>query len=210
MDETLISQYAGCSLEELPEDVRTRIEADPQTLDVFLSQHQIARLLVFKRYEVPDPALEGRVVYKVSTRIRNGEVSRSLSLPWRGMVFPEWARMLAVVVVMLVLSVWTHREMLHSNEREMNGDPGIALLEAGYPPSPVTRGETLQMASLVHEDAFTTRVPQFHVSLEPLRFPSEFANLGDSMSPEIGPSALSTNEWSAPFVMPVRFSPLRD
>lgn len=107
----ILLSYAGKPLEKLPAEIRLIVESDPDLAQKFRDQARIASLMQLKTYEQPDPALEGRVLYTVGVRIRNGEHLRASS---RLDFFPDWARMVTVVIVMLGLSILTHREMLQN------------------------------------------------------------------------------------------------
>ena len=121
-----LHEYAGLPLEEWPEDLKTRVEENPQWREIVRHQADTARTLSLKQYEHPDPAMEGRVRHRVGVQLRNGAVGNRAMGP-RPLVFidnlPDWARMAAAVVVMLGLSVMTHREMLRDGDRAAADTP---------------------------------------------------------------------------------------
>ena len=201
-DQTLMKYY-GRPLADVPVEIREKIEADPDLLSSFETQCQISRLVALKRYETPDPALEDRLCHRVGIRIRN-QPSPVKEPFWAHWVLPEWARMVAVVVIMLGLSVLVHREMLINDamEEELGGlqtsETGVDLPMAGTPDADPMR--SVQFSELRHEDAFTTRLPGFSLSLDAFDFP----NFPRVESPEpTGVMATSTNQWSAPLTLPV-------
>jgi len=127
--------YAGTPLDQLPEELREAIENDSELKAEFEQQAVVAGMIALKRYEQPDDAMFGRVQYRVQTRLKNEMSSRPQPYLDR---LPAWARMVAVVVVMLGLSVLTHREMLRApSEDEQLTDS--ALQEAPQPVYPETR-----------------------------------------------------------------------
>lgn len=110
-DKSILINYGGKPLEALPPELRRRVESRPRLLEAFQAQARVASMMALKRHEQPEEALSGRLSYALVTRIRNHD----FPLPDQpGLVLPEWARMVAVVVFMLGLSVFTHREMLSS------------------------------------------------------------------------------------------------
>jgi len=116
--------HAGTPIKDLPQDIRIQVEASPKLLQDFQEQANIASLLKLKTYEQPDPSMEGRVLHRVGVRIQNGEHLRKES---KLDALPDWARMIAVVLFMLTLSILTHREMLDNPDVEP--DLGLALGE---------------------------------------------------------------------------------
>lgn len=109
----ILLAYAGTPVADLPESVKALVESDPALLKSFEEQARCAALLKLKQYEIQDPAMEGRMLHRVGVRIRNGEhLRRESTLD----ALPDWARMVAVVVVMLALSLLTHREMLEHEQ----------------------------------------------------------------------------------------------
>lgn len=124
----ILLRHAGTPVAELPDAVRAVVEADAALLQVFHEQALTASLLKLKNYETPDPAMEGRTLYRVGLRIQNGEhLYREPFLD----SLPDWARMMAVVLVMLALSVITHREMLTNPE---GTDPVLSAAAPDAPP----------------------------------------------------------------------------
>lgn len=131
----LLFSKAGTPLEALSPELRSRIESDPDLLKEFEAQARIASLMRLKNYEMQDPAMEGRTLHRVRTKILNGEHLRSEP---RLEIFPDWARMVAVVLVMLGMSFLTHREML--DDPSVADDPQMAASVLNNPiptPSPV-------------------------------------------------------------------------
>jgi len=193
----ILRTYAGTPPEELPEEVRARLESDSALRDELYAQARTARLMGLKRYETPDPAMPGRIRHRLNVRIENGDTS--VDPVWRFDAMPEWARMLAVVIVMLGLSVMTHREML-DNETGPAGEPapveatGFALDGGGV-------GEPV----FEHMDPFTTYVS----------FPGEGENedvLNEVFNPRLRDPYLelglpSTNRTERTGLLPV-FQPL--
>jgi len=195
VEETL-TRYAGQPLEKLPGDVRSQLEREPEILEQFCAQARVAALMSFKRYERPDPALEGRLIHRVGTRIRNQPSARK-GFAHTVNNLPAWARMAAVVGVMLMLSLLTHKEMLRSEAYDLAaaspGDlanNGRALSDSGEP--------HLNPAQLNHLDPFTT--------LLPLEFAAN-TELQGFLGGRLPPSATHTNRlWQAPPIsLPVLF-----
>jgi len=126
--------YAGTPLDELPGDLRERMESNPKLKDELRSQAEIAALLKLKNYEMPDPAMEGRIQHRIETRIKQfppQSPARSIGL------LPDWARMVAVVVVMFSLSLITHREMMDVSAPESETIEFDARSAAAEAPLPV-------------------------------------------------------------------------
>lgn len=197
-------KYYGRALKDVPVEIREKIEADPELLSTFETQHRISGLIALKRFERPEPALEDRVCHRVGIRIRN-QPSPVKERPWAHWVVPEWARMVAVVVIMLGLSILVHREMLINDamEEELGGlattESGLDFSETGNPDSDTMR--SVQFSELRHEDAFTTRIPGFTFSLGDFGF-SDLPRVDlPRESPDV--MATSTNQWSAPLALPV-------
>lgn len=215
-EDAIPMQYWGCALEDVPEEIQARLRADPEVLAAFEAQHQVAVLMGLKRYETPDPALEGRLSHRVGLRIENLPPPHKEHV-WKHWVVPEWARMVAVVSVMLGLSVLVHREML-MNETELEvADPHVMVMEDGsrfggdvsahasammpaaadsIVAAPSSPSMTVRYSDLQHQDAFTTRLPGFQLNLEP------FEPGANGFAPATQ-TAISTNRWSSPLLMPV-------
>ncbi|MDF3127884.1 hypothetical protein P0Y35_01615 [Kiritimatiellaeota bacterium B1221] len=185
--EILMSQ-AGVPLNELPEKLRNQIESNPELLQSFQDQARVASLMKLKNYEQPAPEMEGRVLYQVGIRIRNGEHLRGSS---RIDMFPDWARMVAVVMVMLGLSIFTHREMLQNNQTGNPVQAAAAAYEAVIPPD--VELETPQLSDpfspvyviLDSEDTPGLLTPEFSRELE-----TSFAELGLDLTNRVENSSL--------------------
>ncbi len=173
--EILMSQ-AGIPLNELPEKLRKQIESNPAMLQSFQDQARIASLMKLKNYEHPAPEMEGRVLYQVGIRIRNGEHLRGSS---RMDMFPDWARMVAVVMVMLGLSVFTHREMLQ------NSDPGTpAFTTAAGQAAVIPLEEDLEAPRL--SDPFSPVYVTFDGDESPNLLTPEFSRQLETSFAELG------------------------
>ncbi len=106
--ELFLHEIAGKGLEDLSDSERAHLEANPELKKSFLEQQEVAALMGLKRYELQDPAMEGRLIHRVSLRIQNNQ----LEMPMHQRIVPEWARMAAVVAIMLGLSALTHQQMM--------------------------------------------------------------------------------------------------
>ncbi len=114
-------------------------------LDAFLAQRDMARLIALKRYEIPDPAQQGRVSHRVLLRIQAGELPAEDS----AFAFPTWARVCAATAMVAAFSVFSTRELLRQNEVEpAPADPVLAESPPVEPLSPSLRFR--------HLDPFTT------------------------------------------------------
>jgi len=154
--EDALLRYAGQPLEKLPDELRVLLEGDRDALSEFQLQSQVATLMALKRYETPDPALEGRLIHRVGTRIRNAPATRpGLSRGFDNL--PAWARMAAVVAVMLTLSILTHKEMLRSEAGDAADATALELAGGGR--ELADSGFHLDPGSLNHLDPFTTLLP---------------------------------------------------
>jgi hypothetical protein len=191
--------HSGTPIEDLPDDIRCQLEADPKLMQEFQEQANVASLIKLKSFEQPDPAMEGRVAHRVSVRIQNGEHLRKES---KLDALPDWARMLAVVVFMLSLSVLTHREMLNNSDLET--DVGLAEAE-----TEVVFEEDLDMLTPLYaaEDPFaptllkvnTNQFPNLMTPELSRQFESSFIELGlDLANPQIDENTI-----------PVSFVPFR-
>lgn len=145
----ILLTYAGTPVDQLPEEIRSRVEENPELRAQLDAQAEVAGLLKFKTHEIPDAALEGRVRHRVGIRIRNGEHLRTSS---KLEVVPDWARMVAVVVVMFGLSLLTHREML--TDPQVETDLQAAAQAEIVEPIPTDTGGPY----LFHQDSFSTLV----------------------------------------------------
>jgi hypothetical protein len=146
----ILLMYAGTPVDRLPEEIRSQVEGDPGLRAQLDAQAEMADLMKLKSYERPDAALEGRVRHRVGVRLRNGDHLRS---PSRLDALPDWARMVAVVVVMFGLSLLTHREMLEDPEMETD----LQTAAQAEPLSPVSTS-THTEPYIFHEDSFSSVV----------------------------------------------------
>ena len=69
----IIKQYGHLRYAELPDHVRGLVDQDPTCREWFAHSDAQRDLLSLKSHEQPEPALHGRVTYKVMTRIEAGE-----------------------------------------------------------------------------------------------------------------------------------------
>lgn len=145
----ILLMYAGTPVDQLPEEIRSRVEENPGLRAQLDAQAEMAGMMKLKTHELPDAALEGRVRHRVGIRIRNGEHLRTAS---KLDAFPDWARMVAVVVVMFGLSLLTHREMLEDPQVET--DLQAAAQAEVVEPIPTDSGEPY----LYNPDSFSTLV----------------------------------------------------
>lgn len=158
----LLIQHAGTPLEDAPDSVKELLRHKPELQESFAAQADVAALLSLKRYEQPDPALEGRLIHRVGTRIRNAPPPRP-ALHVRLDNLPGWARLAAAASVMLVLSVLTHKEMLRSESAAENGLPAVARTDPGEP---------VPIHSITHVDPFTSLVStQPGIAQDPIGLP---------------------------------------
>ena len=132
-------EHAGLPLDALPEDVVALLEANPALKQEFEQQARMMDLMQLKNYEQPEEAMFGRVQHRVTLRLQNGQVPASE--PLMGPL-PAWARMVAVVAVMVGLSVLTHREMLRAPE-----ESGGQLAEALDPSAPWSPEVSFEVSS---------------------------------------------------------------
>jgi hypothetical protein len=158
-DQDLLFEYAGTPLDQLPEAVQQRLQEDPALREELQSQARISQVMGLKRYEKPEPAVAGRVRENIRHQIRNMQPGRGILVEFPPM--PDWMRMAAAVMLMLGLSVMTHREMLEPASEE--GGTGPIELADTLPPA----NEMLRPpAYLLHtEDPFVTTV-EFPVGSE--------------------------------------------
>lgn len=193
--QTLFSN-AGTPVEDLPVEVRDHVESDPQLLQEMQDQARIASLIKLKNYEQPDPEMEGRTLHRVNIRIQNGEHLQKVS---RIPVLPDWARMVAVVLFMLTLSVITHREML--DDPSMDSEMESAVVETFVPIEPM-----IVLESKSEGPFSTTTIPLPEEEFPNLMTP-EFMNQLESSFFELG------LDFSEPepetYIMPVSLSPPR-
>lgn len=145
----ILMTYAGTPVDRLPEEIRSRVQDLPGLRAELDAQAEVAGLMKLKIHEIPDAALEGRVRHRVGIRIRNGEHLRTTS---RLEAFPDWARMLAVVVVMFGLSLLTHREMLE--DPQVATDMQASAQAEIVAPIPTDSGGMY----LINPDSFSTWV----------------------------------------------------
>lgn len=113
--DTLLKLHAGTPLDKLPDDVIHRLETDSDLREKFEQQAQVAHMMSLKNYEVPDEAMFGRVHYRAHLQIQHQLHAPKQS---RFTLWPTWARVTAVIMFMLGLSVLTHREMLRTENEE--------------------------------------------------------------------------------------------
>lgn len=191
----ILLDHAGTPVEELPEDLRRFVESDPELHRSFQEQARIAALMNLKNYEQPDASLEGRVLYKVGLRIRNGE---HLRMSNRLDAFPDWARMVAVVMVMAALSLLTHREMLEG--------PALA------PPERKVADQEIPMPALeTHSfeqsmDPFAPIYVTLDEQVAPNLMTPEFSNQIESSMLKLGLN--QTNHVHNMDILPVSYTPL--
>lgn len=186
----ILLEHAGTPVADLPEAIKRVVESDPALQQTFHDQARCAALLHLKSYETQDPAMEGRILHRVGLRIRNGEHLRREST---FDALPDWARMVAVVVVMLGLSLMTHREMLEQNEMQEGIETAAAIQ-----PIPVSHQPL--------SDPFGPVYVQFDDQQTPNLMTPEFTRSLESSILELGLD-LSNRQENVNF-MPVSFSPL--
>lgn len=190
----ILFTHAGKSLDSLPQELQDQLKQDSRLRGELIQQARVASLLRLKQYEVPDEAMEGRVLHRVGVRIRNGEhLSTARELEF----IPGWARMVAVVVVMLGLSVLTHREMLQNN---LVGD----LQSAGLQEDPLPAVNSLPVPRQLH-DPFSPVYVVFDNQETPNLLTPEFAEQLEISFAELGLDV--TNRVEASAFAPVSFAP---
>lgn len=123
----ILLEHAGTPIDALPEEVKAKVIAHPKLRAALEQQADMARLMKLKNYETPDERMFDRVHHRVQIRVKHP--ASTVPEPYLDQL-PSWARMVAVVVVMLGLSVLTHREMLRSPDEV---EPGFAAPEAPAP-----------------------------------------------------------------------------
>ncbi len=158
MNEETLIQYAGTPLDSIPEALQEQLKNDPQLKEAFEQQLLVKELMGLKQYETPDPRLPERLCRSVRLSISDHKtLGQRLSFQ-NAHLLPAWVRMTAVVVIMLGLSVLTHREMLRN---ELAESIDVALeAEQGMTLAANADMNTLQTSELVHRDAFTTQLPE--------------------------------------------------
>jgi hypothetical protein len=201
-DQELIETYAGQPVESLPAEVREKVEADPTLLSEFHEQARIAALMGLKRFEIPNPDRMQEIRAAISDQVAGVQPRKNPMLYLDEM--PNWMRMAAAVVVMLGLSVLTHREMLKSPSEDL---VSTLITEAGGAGSP--EGIALQDNAppaylLNNQDPFTS-VVSFPGSKQQNVF-----NFTPELSQQIQESFLQrslmeTNQVYHSPLMPVRF-----
>lgn len=67
----LLEEWGHLPLAALPADVQARVAKCPACRAHFDRTRQLVALLQLKRHEQPDPAFEGRLLHRVSTRLKN-------------------------------------------------------------------------------------------------------------------------------------------
>ncbi|MGA0368358.1 MAG: hypothetical protein ACO3N7_02785 [Kiritimatiellia bacterium] len=190
----LLFSKAGTPLDELPIELRSRIESDPDLLKEFEAQARVASLMRLKNYELQDPAMEGRMLHRVRTKILNGEHLRQEP---RLEIFPDWARMVAVVLVMLGMSFLTHREMLDDPLAAEDPQMAATVLDAPIPtPSPV---------KLTHYEPFSPVYITFDDQETPNLMTPEFSRQLESSLMELGLDL--TNRSDSATLKPVLYRP---
>ncbi|GEM_PF-1273794 len=125
---TELLDVAGTPVSEWPEELQRQVEGNPELLRVMNEQAQMASLMALKRYEAQGEDARGRLRSRIEERIRNGEARTPPMLDIDAL--PDWVRMAAAVIVMLGLSVWTHREMMH---HDIHADPAGVNVAVGQP-----------------------------------------------------------------------------
>ena len=181
-------EYAGQPVEELPPEVIEFLQAHPDMLAEFEQQAEMAGLMRLKNYEVPEEAMFGRVHHRVQVRLVNQPSARVPDLLFG---LPSWARMVAVVIFMLGLSVITHREMLRQPAAEV---PAFTSSEFQSSPQP-------QPLRFENPGSFTT-----YVLSPPLESPTEFRGaLTDQVEADFEALGLTeTNRFESTSLLPVR------
>lgn len=114
-------EYSGYTLDELPEELLEQLNRDPELKAEFEAQARMADLMELKNYEQPDEAMFGRVQHRVTVRLKQSNGHTASVLPG---VIPGWARLVAMVMFMLGLSVVTHLEMSNDSIEQ-----GIVAIE---------------------------------------------------------------------------------
>jgi hypothetical protein len=112
----VLKEYAGRPLDDLPEELQDLLSRKPELKKEFEDQAAMADLMALKRYEQPEEAMFGRVHHRAHIQILNAQATASRPLLTQ---LPGWARVTAVMVFMLGLSVLTHREMLRTEEGDL-------------------------------------------------------------------------------------------
>ncbi|MCC5845012.1 MAG: hypothetical protein JJU05_12250 [Verrucomicrobia bacterium] len=161
MNEETLIQYAGEPFESIPEGLQDQLKQDPQLKQAFEQQLLVKQLMGLKRYETPDPRLSERLCRAVRlSAVDHKPLGQRLSFQ-NAHLLPAWVRMAAVVVVMLGLSVLTHREMLRNEMADaldlaQEAEQGMELVAT----ADLNSLDRLQASELVHRDAFTTQLPE--------------------------------------------------
>ena len=197
-----LHEAAGTPLDELPEEVKAKLDQDAELREALRAQADVARWMGLKRYEQPDSGLEARVRERVRAGIRNGQGRSRPMISFDAM--PDWVRMAAAVVFMLGLSVLTHREMLRAPESGSGVDPAATLTRADLP-----RAEPIGPPGylLNTENPFVTQVWMPVNERESFKLPAGLDP--DVEAGLLGDSLFQTNRSERVDLLPVslRFSP---
>ena len=160
MNEETLIEYAGKPLDSLPEAFREQLAADAQLQKAFEDQVYVKTLLSFKRYEEPEPGMSQRVSRNLRLSLYKHKPPLGQRLAFHNShTLPAWVRMAAVVVIMLGLSVLTHREMLRNEILDEAYDIASEAHQ-GMDLAATASLNSLQANELVHRDPFTTQLPE--------------------------------------------------
>lgn len=160
MNEETLIQFAGKPLESMPVEIQEQLASDPQLKQALEEQRFVSQLMSLKQYETPDARMSERVRRNVRISIsKNMPLAQRMSLK-NAHLLPAWARMAAVVVIMLGLSVLTHREMLRYESAESVDLALEAQQQAVDLAATSLRADVVHTSELVHRDAFTTHLPE--------------------------------------------------
>jgi len=69
----LLIEYGHLSLEELPPEIRQKVERSEEALAYFKQSKHLKQMLHMKNYETPASEVEGRIAYNIKTRINAHE-----------------------------------------------------------------------------------------------------------------------------------------
>lgn len=172
----ILLEYAGLPLDALPDSVQERLEKQPVLKAEFQQQAEVADLLQLKNYECPDEAMFGRVHHRVQIRLKHQAEARPVPVMDR---LPTWVRMAAVVVVMLGLSVITHREMLRAPEEMQTGMAASLDTPASMIPEPAFDSGFDPFTTYVFAPSFGSEDPPMGLTRE-LEADFEFLGLQET------------------------------